>query len=105
MRKKNPDIHPALMIDCSHGNSSKNHLNQPIVAAGIAEQVAGGETGIVGIMSVVLPVIRRLQADLDRFESNLKGGKQSSDLGKENLEYGVSITDGEPRVDFCGHES
>lgn len=30
-----------------------------------------------------------------RFESNLKGGKQSSDGGRDNLEYGVSITDGE----------
>jgi 3-deoxy-7-phosphoheptulonate synthase len=30
-----------------------------------------------------------------RIESNLKGGKQSSDKGRENLEYGVSITDGE----------
>jgi phospho-2-dehydro-3-deoxyheptonate aldolase len=28
-----------------------------------------------------------------RFESNLKGGKQSSDKGRANLEYGVSITD------------
>ena len=32
-----------------------------------------------------------------RFESNLKGGKQSSDKGRENLEYGVSITDGQLR--------
>ena len=30
-----------------------------------------------------------------RFESNLKEGKQSSDKGREHLEYGVSITDGE----------
>jgi 3-deoxy-7-phosphoheptulonate synthase len=29
-----------------------------------------------------------------RFESNLKGGKQSSEQPRENLEYGVSITDG-----------
>ncbi len=32
--------------------------------------------------------------EMYRFESNLKGGKQSSDKGRENLEYGVSITDG-----------
>lgn len=32
---------------------------------------------------------------VSRFESNLKGGKQSSEQGRENLEYGVSITDGE----------
>lgn len=38
---------------------------------------------------------RRLtaSADFGRLESNLKGGKQSSDKGRENLEYGVSITD------------
>jgi len=77
MRTKNPNAHAAIMVDCSHGNSSKNHLNQPKVAADVAEQIAQGETGIVGIM----------------FESNLKGGKQSSDKGRANLEYGVSITD------------
>ena len=77
MRKKNPSNHASIMVDCSHGNSSKNHLNQPIVAANVADQIAAGETGITGIM----------------FESNLKGGKQSSDKGRENLEWGVSITD------------
>lgn len=77
MRTKNPGVHAAVMVDCSHGNSSKNHLNQPKVAADVAAQIAQGETGIVGIM----------------LESNLKGGKQSSDKGRENLEYGVSITD------------
>jgi 3-deoxy-7-phosphoheptulonate synthase len=50
MRAKNPDIHPAIMVDCSHGNSSKNHLNQPKVAADVAAQIAQGETSIVGIM-------------------------------------------------------
>lgn len=34
-------------------------------------------------------------ADASRLESNLKGGKQSSDKGRDALEYGVSITDGE----------
>jgi len=50
MRKKNPETHAAIMVDCSHGNSSKNHLNQPKVAADLAEQISKGETGIVGIM-------------------------------------------------------
>lgn len=78
MRSKNPDAFASIMVDCSHGNSSKNHLNQPKVAADVAAQIAAGEVGITGIM----------------FESNLKGGKQSSDKGRDNLEYGVSITDG-----------
>lgn len=78
MRQKNPGAFASIMVDCSHGNSSKNHLNQPKVAADVAAQISAGEEGITGIM----------------FESNLKGGKQSSDKGRENLEYGVSITDG-----------
>ena len=31
---------------------------------------------------------------MTRIESNLKGGKQSSDKPRAELEYGVSITDG-----------
>jgi 3-deoxy-7-phosphoheptulonate synthase len=63
MRKKNPNIHPALMVDCSHGNSSKNHLNQPKVAADLAAQIAGGEDGIVGIMSVLSHCSGGVEAD------------------------------------------
>lgn len=79
MRKKRPhDPHASIMIDCSHGNSNKNHMNQPLVVTDICKQLEEGEMGITGVM----------------FESNLKAGKQSSD-GKtlEQLEYGVSITD------------
>jgi 3-deoxy-7-phosphoheptulonate synthase len=50
MRKKNPGAFASIMVDCSHGNSSKNHLNQPKVAADVAEQIAAGEEGITGIM-------------------------------------------------------
>jgi len=39
-----------LMVDCSHGNSLKNHKNQPKVAACLAEQIANGEEGIMGVM-------------------------------------------------------
>jgi 3-deoxy-7-phosphoheptulonate synthase len=77
MRKKNPDAHASIMVDCSHGNSNKDHRNQPKVASVVAEQIAEGELGITGIM----------------IESNLREGKQSSDKGRDNLEYGVSITD------------
>jgi 3-deoxy-7-phosphoheptulonate synthase len=41
---------PRLMVDCSHGNSLKNHKNQPKVASVVAEQVAKGETAIMGLM-------------------------------------------------------
>lgn len=39
-----------LMVDCSHGNSSKDHRNQPKVAENIAEQLENGEDGILGVM-------------------------------------------------------
>lgn len=39
-----------LMVDCSHGNSEKNHKNQPKVAHVLAEQIAAGESGIMGVM-------------------------------------------------------
>ena len=43
-------MEPRLMVDCSHGNSQKNHKNQPKVAAVLAEQIAAGETAIMGVM-------------------------------------------------------
>lgn len=43
-------LNARLMIDCSHGNSEKNHKNQPKVAHVLAEQIAKGETGIMGVM-------------------------------------------------------
>ncbi|KAI1636579.1 phospho-2-dehydro-3-deoxyheptonate aldolase [Biscogniauxia mediterranea] len=67
-----------LMVDCSHGNSEKNHKNQPKVAASIAEQMANGETGIMGVM----------------IESNINEGNQKVPKeGKAGLQFGVSITD------------
>jgi 3-deoxy-7-phosphoheptulonate synthase len=39
-----------LMVDCSHGNSEKNHKNQPKVAGVLAEQISGGEEAIMGVM-------------------------------------------------------
>ena len=66
------------MIDCSHGNSRKNHENQPSVLDDISEQVASGNNGIMGVM----------------IESNINAGKQSfTGNGLSDLKYGVSITD------------
>ena len=39
-----------MVVDCSHGNSEKNHKNQPKVAHVVAEQIAQGETAIMGVM-------------------------------------------------------
>jgi 3-deoxy-7-phosphoheptulonate synthase len=66
----------ALMVDCSHGNSSKDFKRQPVVAQAIAEQLAAGSRDIMGVM----------------IESNLVEGNQSHEPGKK-LTYGQSITD------------
>jgi 3-deoxy-7-phosphoheptulonate synthase len=67
-----------IMIDCSHGNSQKNHRNQPKVAEAIAQQLIDGEHAITGVM----------------LESHLNEGRQDVPAeGKEALKYGVSITD------------
>lgn len=66
-----------LMVDASHGNSSKKPENQPMVCENIAAQLAAGESRIFGVM----------------VESHLVGGRQDLEPGKE-LTYGQSITDG-----------
>jgi 3-deoxy-7-phosphoheptulonate synthase len=66
-----------LMVDFSHGNSSKNPQKQLDVGRDIARQLAAGEERIFGVM----------------MESHLKGGRQDLIPGKP-LQYGVSITDG-----------
>jgi 3-deoxy-7-phosphoheptulonate synthase len=67
---------PVVMVDCSHGNSSKQFQRQKEVATDIAGQVAGGDTRIIGVM----------------VESHLKEGRQEQVAGQP-LEYGKSITD------------
>jgi len=65
-----------VMVDCSHANSEKKHERQVDVAADVAQQVAGGDERIIGVM----------------IESLLNAGRQ--DLKPhEPLAYGVSVTD------------
>ncbi len=67
---------PRLMIDTSHGNSSKDYRRQPAVGQDIAQQIARGDAPIFGVM----------------MESFLVEGRQ--DLGDPaKLRYGQSITD------------
>lgn len=47
---KKSGVRDRLMVDCSHGNSQKNHMNQPKVAATLAEQIEKGESSIMGVM-------------------------------------------------------
>lgn len=68
-----------VMIDASHANSSKQHERQIVVCADIAEQIAGGDERIVGVM----------------IESNLVAGRQDYVQGAplNSLTYGQSVTD------------
>jgi len=68
----------AIMVDCSHGNSQKNHNNQPKVAKVVADQLREGEKSIIGVM----------------IESNINEGNQKVPAeGPSALKRGVSITD------------
>ena len=66
----------AIMVDCSHANSNKDHTKQGSVLEAVAEQISVGNKSIRGVM----------------LESNLKPGNQKVDSSQE-LQYGVSITD------------
>jgi 3-deoxy-7-phosphoheptulonate synthase len=73
-------LSPRLMVDCSHANSSKQHLKQIEVANDIATQISNGSTSIFGVM----------------VESHLQAGAQKFNPGKDDatkLVYGQSITD------------
>ncbi|KAH3681552.1 hypothetical protein WICPIJ_007483 [Wickerhamomyces pijperi] len=76
--KKGVNKTPRIMVDCSHGNSNKDHRNQPKVAQAVADQIAEGSTSICGLM----------------IESNLVEGRQDVPAtGPQDLIYGCSITD------------
>ena len=72
-----------IMIDCSHGNSGKDYKKQSKVFNNIINQIKGGNNNIIGIM----------------LESNINEGNQKLIINENNksnkneLKYGVSITD------------
>ncbi len=66
-----------IVIDCSHGNSCKNHKLQATVFNNVLQQIADGNKSIVGIM----------------LESNLYEGNQKILTELQKLKYGVSVTD------------
>jgi 3-deoxy-7-phosphoheptulonate synthase len=68
---------PAILVDCSHDNSSKQPGRQPEVMRSLLAQIAGGNQSIIGGM----------------VESNLEAGSQPFPSSAP-LRYGVSITDG-----------
>jgi 3-deoxy-7-phosphoheptulonate synthase len=70
------NLRQAVMVDCSHANSQKDHKNQVKVAENLAAQVSAGSAGVFGVM----------------IESNLVEGRQDVVAGKA-LTHGQSITD------------
>lgn len=76
------ELTQSLMVDCSHGNSQKNHLNQIKVANDLAAQLKNSSSDstanyINGVM----------------IESNLVAGRQNLTDNPQDLVYGQSITD------------
>ncbi len=69
-------LRESVMVDCSHGNSHKDHLRQAEGAAAIGEQIASGSRQIFGAM----------------LESHLVEGRQDYIPGRPAV-YGQSITD------------
>jgi 3-deoxy-7-phosphoheptulonate synthase len=65
-----------VMVDCSHGNSGRDHRRQGDVAADLCRQIASGSRQIFGLM----------------LESQLVEGRQDYVPGRP-LVYGQSITD------------
>ena len=70
------NLKPRIMIDCSHGNSDKNHNKQIDVARSIGNQINQGEQNILGVM----------------IESFIEAGNQTVKIDTP-LIYGKSITD------------
>ena len=65
------------MIDCNHANSAKEPGRQPTILEEVVRQSLSDKS-VIGAM----------------IESNLQPGNQSFPQPKEDLRYGVSITDG-----------
>lgn len=76
-RLRSQNIPPNIVVDCSHGNSQKDHRRQPSVFASCIDQVVAGNTSIVGLM----------------LEGNINEGQQNIPQDLNQLQYGVSVTD------------
>ena len=70
-------VRSQLVVDCSHGNSNKDHTKQALAFKDVIEQRVSGDNDIIGCM----------------LESNLNPGSQKLCEDLSQLQYGVSITD------------
>jgi 3-deoxy-7-phosphoheptulonate synthase len=68
----------SILVDASHDNSAKKPENQPEVLRALTAQIEAGNKSIMGAM----------------VESNIHAGNQVFPAPREQLKYGVSITDG-----------
>jgi 3-deoxy-7-phosphoheptulonate synthase len=68
---------PNIVVDCSHANSYKKPELQPLVMADVINQIASGNTALVGVM----------------IESNIVAGNQPIPDDLAQLKYGCSVTD------------
>jgi 3-deoxy-7-phosphoheptulonate synthase len=75
-RLEEAGLPPRVLIDCSHGNSGKDHRRQAGVAADVCDQLGAGSLRIIGVM----------------IESHLVEGRQDARPGSA-LVHGQSITD------------
>ncbi len=73
----NAKVNSAVMVDCSHANSNKDHILQPLVYNNVLSQRLAGNTNIIGTM----------------VESHIGAGNQKIPENLSNLKYGISITD------------
>jgi len=71
------NVRPQLLVDCSHGNSNKDHKLQGTAFKDVIGQRHDGNTNIIGCM----------------MESNLNPGAQKLNSDRSKMEYGVSVTD------------
>lgn len=67
----------ALMVDCSHANSGKQHARQEEVWHCVIDQRAAGNDALIGLM----------------VESYLEEGNQPVGKSPADLKYGISVTD------------
>lgn len=74
---KKQNLSSKILVDCSHGNSKKKHVNQPLVFNNVMFQRQSQPDNILGVM----------------LESNIHEGNQSIPENLSDLNYGVSVTD------------
>lgn len=70
-------LNSRILVDCSHGNSRKNHLKQPEIFQSVLEQILEKDPSLLGMM----------------LESHLEAGHQRLSEDVSSVRGSVSITD------------